>query len=556
VKFFEAARPSGGRQGVVHDVIAGVTLASMNVPQLLGYARIAGMPLVSGLYTALLAPIAFAALGSSRHLVVAADSGTAAILAAALSHIAEPGSQQYSALAATTALLTAGMLLLARIFKLGFLADFLSRTVLVGFLTGVGVQVAVAMLGDMLGIAISARNTIEQGWELARGVPHVNVPTLILSTIVVVTILLGRWIAPRTPVTLGLVIASIAASRAWDLAALGMATIGPIPGGLPSLKPLLATWSALPQLVPVAASCFVVIIAQSAATSRAIATRYQERVDGDADILGLSAANAVAAISGAFVVNGSPTQTAMANRAGGRSQLTQIVFAGCVLVVLLALTRPLQYLPRCVLAAIVFTIAIGMVDVAALRAMRPESPGEFKLALTTAAAVAFIGVEQGVLLAIVLSLLRHVRQSYRPHTEVLQHDPIRGWVTVPATPGHQTEPGLVLYRFGANLFYANANRFADEAHALVDGAPDPVRWLVIEADAIGDVDYTAARVVLMLIGDLRRQKVGIAFARVSETLRADMDRHGVTASIGAEYLFATRHDALAAVRVSTSPKSD
>ncbi len=552
---FEAARPCGGRRGVVRDVMAGVTLASMNVPQLLGYARIAGMPLVSGLYTALLAPIAFAALGSSRHLVVAADSGTAAILAAALGRMADPGSPQYLSLAATTALLTAGMLLLARIFRLGFLADFLSRTVLVGFLTGVGVQVAVAMLGDMLGVAINARNTTEQAWELARGIPHLSVPTLILSSLVVVTILLGRRIAPRIPFGLILVVASIAASRAWNLAALGMATIGPIPGGLPSLGPLLASWREVPQLVPVAASCFVVIMAQSAATARALATRYQERIDEDADILGLSAANAAAAISGAFVVNGSPTQTAMADRAGARGQLAQIVFAGCVLVVLLALTGPLQYLPRSVLAAIVFTIAIGMVDIATLRAMRPESPGEFKLALITTAAVAFIGVEQGVLLAIVLSLLRHVRQSYRPHTEVLQHDPSRGWVTLPATPGNQTEPGLVLYRFGANLFYANANHFADEARALVGGAPDPVCWLVIEADAIADVDYSAARVVLTLIGDLHRQKVGIAFARVSESLRADMDRHGVTAAIGAAHLFSTRHDALMAVRGSASAKS-
>jgi sulfate permease, SulP family len=556
VTLFEAARPRGGWRAAARDALAGVTLASMNVPQLLGYARIAGMPLVSGLYTALLAPIAFAAFGSSRHLVVAADSGTAAILAAALSRMAELGSPHYLSLAATTALLTAGMLLVARIFRLGFLADFLSRTVLVGFLTGVGVQVAVAMLGDMLGVAIHSRNTMEQAWELARGLPHLSVPTLSLSSLVVVAILVGRRIAPRIPVALIVVVASIATSHAWNLAALGMATIGPIPGGLPSLGPLLAAWNEVPQLLPVAASCFVVIMAQSAATARALAARYQERIDEDADILGLSAANAAAAISGAFVVNGSPTQTAMADRAGARSQLTQIVFAVCVLVVLLALTGPLQYLPRCVLAAIVFTIAIGMVDIATLRAMRPESRGEFRLAVFTAAAVAFIGVEQGVLLAIVLSLLRHVRQSYRPHTEVLQYDQSRGWVALPATPGHQTEPGLVLYRFGASLFYANANRFADEAGALVSGAPSPVRWLVIEADAIADVDYTAARVVLALIGDLHRHKVGIAFARVTESLRADMNRHGVTAAIGAEHLFSTRHDALMAVHNSGSSKSD
>jgi MFS superfamily sulfate permease-like transporter len=224
------------------------------------------------------------------------------------------------------------------------------------------------------------------------------------------------------------------------------------------------------------------------------------------------------------------------------------VFAGCVLLVLVALTAPLQYLPRCVLAAIVFTIAIGMVDVATLRAMRLESPGEFKLAVITALAVALIGVEQGILLAIALSLLRHVRQSYRPHISVLQSDPSQGWMMVPAVPGNETEPGLILYRFGADLFYANANRFADDALALVQGAPSPVRWLVVEADAITNLDYTAARVIVLLLHELAGKNVQLAFARVCPSLRADMDRHGVTAAIGAAKLFPNRHGALAAAR--------
>jgi sulfate permease, SulP family len=533
------------------DIVAGVTLAAMNIPQLLGYARIAGMPLVTGLYTALLVPIAFAALGSSRHLVVAADSGTAAILAGALSQMTQPGSPQYLSLAATTALLTAGMLLLARIFKLGFLADFLSRTVLVGFLTGVGVQVAIAMLGDMLGIDVKARNTALQLWQVVHGIPHLSLPTLVISVIVVAAIVVGRRMAPRIPVALVAVVGSIVFGWSWGLTALGVTTIGPVTGGLPAFGLPLASWGETLKLIPVAASCFVVIIAQSAATSRALATRYQERVDEDADILGLAFANVAAALSSAFVVNGSPTQTAMADRAGARSQLAQIVFAGCVLVVLLALTDPLQYLPRCVLAAIVFTIAIGMIDVATLRAMRPESPGEFRLALVTAGAVAVIGVEQGVLLAIALSLFRHVRQSYQPHTAVLKVDAARGWITAPATPGHQTEPGLILYRFGADLFYANATHFSEELRALVDRAPNPVRWLVIESDAITNLDYTAARVVLVLIEELAKQKIGIVFARVSASFRADMDRHGVTTAVGADKIFDTRHQALAAVGSST-----
>jgi MFS superfamily sulfate permease-like transporter len=519
----------------------------MNIPQLLGYARIAGMPLVAGLYTALLAPVAFAMFGSSRHLVVAADSGTAAILAGALTRMAAPGSAHYLSLAATTALLAAGMLLLARLFKLGFLADFLSRTVLVGFLTVVGVQVAIAMLPDMAGVAVKAANTVILVWQIGRALPGSSMPALVLSLVVVAATLGGRRLAPRLPVSLVLVVATIAASRAWNLTAHGLATIGPVRGGLPALGLPLASWSETLQLLPVAASCFVVIIAQSAATARAVAARYEERTDEDADILGLAIANGAAALSGAFVVNGSPTQTAMADRAGARSQVAQIVFAGCVLVVLAALTSPLQYLPRCVLAAIVFTIAIGMIDVTTLRAMRVESPGEFKLAVVTAAAVAIVGVEEGVLLAITLSLLRHVRQSYRPHTAVLQYSPARGWTAVPAVPGQQTESGIILYRFGADLFYANATGFADEVRSLVAGAPLPVRWLVVEADAITNIDYSAARVVLLLIAELARQEVGIAFARVSTSLRADMDRHGVTAALGTDKLFASRHEALTVV---------
>lgn len=546
LKLFQAARPGDGRRGALGDALAGVALASMSIPQLLGYARIAGTPLITGLYTALLAPIAFAALGSSRHLVVAADSGTAAILAAALGTMAPLGSLHYLSLAATTALLTGGMLLLARLFRLGFLADFLSRTVLVGFLTGVGIQVAIAMLPDMLGIEVSTRNTALQLWQVARGTSHLNELTLMLAALVVAGILAGRRLAPRIPIAFALVIGAIAASRAFHLAAMGVSTLGAVSGGLPSFGLPRVTWSEVLQLLPVALSCFVVIIAQSAATARAIAARYEERTDEDADILGLAIANAAAALSGTFVVNGSPTQTAMADRAGARSQLAQLVLAGCVVIVLIALTGPLQYLPRAVLAAIVFTIAIGMVDIATLRAMRLESPGEFDLAVVTAAAVALIGVEQGVLLAIALSLLRHVRQSYRPHTAILKSDPVQGWITVPAVPGHETEPGLMLYRFGADLFYANANRCADELLALVEGAPHPVAWVVIEADAITNLDYTAARVIVLLLQELRRRNIHLAFARVSASLRADMDRHGVTASIGTDNLFSSRHGALAA----------
>ena len=238
----------------------------------------------------------------------------------------------------------------------------------------------------------------------------------------------------------------------------------------------------------------------------------------------------------------------MAERAGARSQLAQLVFAAVVLLVLLFLTGPLQYLPRCVLAAIVFTIAIGMIDLKGLRDIRRESPGEFDLAVITAVAVVAIGVEVGILLAIALSLFRHVRHSYRPHTMMLAPDAAGRWLPVPVAPGKQTEPGLIVYRFGADLFYANHNRFADDVHTLVEHAPTPVRWFIVDAGAITAIDYSAARSIRELLDDLARQRVVMIFARVSPYLRSDMDRHGITAAIGETRVFATLHEAVAAVR--------
>lgn len=530
------------------DAFAGVTLASMNIPQVLGYTRIAGTPVVTGLYTVLLPLVAFAVFGSSRHLVVAADSATAAIFSSSLSRMAPLASEKYMALVGMLTLLTAGLLLLARVFKLGFLADFLSRTVLVGFLTGVGIQVGIAMLGGMLGVNVISHRTLGQLWEVVRGAPALSPQTTALSIFVVASILLGRRFAPRFPVSLVVVVGTIAASAWFHLSKHGFAVIGPVPGGLPSLKWPDANWRETLDLLPVAGSCFVMIIAQSAATSRVYATIFKERVDEDADILGIAAANAAAAVSGAFVVNGSPTQTAMADQAGARSQVAQLAFAAVVLVVLLFLTGPLQYLPHCVLASIVFTIAVGMVNVQGLRDIRRESPGEFLLALFTAAAVPAIGVEQGILLAIALSLVQHVRHSYQPHTMVLAPGVTGRWEPAPATPGSQTEPGLIIYRFGADLFYANADRFADEVRSLVDKAPASVRWFVLDAGTVTDLDYSAARTVRDLLGELTAKNVAVMFARVNTYLRADLDRHGISAKLGEARIFATLHEAIDATR--------
>ncbi|WP_028225124.1 SulP family inorganic anion transporter [Paraburkholderia ferrariae] len=544
---FKGVRPLT-RASALRDSLAGVMLASMNVPQLLGYARIAGMPAVTGLYAGFLPLVAFACFGASRHLVVAADSATATIFASRLSTMAAPGSAEYVALAGMTALLTALMLLIARVFRLGFLADFLSRTVLVGFLTGVGVQVGIAMLGDMLGLTVSSRRTVVQLGQIVKQLPHLHWPTFAIAAAVVALILVFKHYRPRWPVPLVTVVAGIAFSASLNFAAHGISIMGPVAGGLPPFSFPAVGWFQVMDLLQVAASCFVIIVAQSAATSRAFAQQYHERTDDDANLLGLAAANVAAGLSGAFVVNGSPTQTAMGDSAGARSQFAQLVFAGVVLLVLLFASRWLQYLPHCVLAAIVFTIAVGLVHIGQLIDIRKESRGEFRLAVTTAIAVVVIGVENGILIAIGLSLLRHVRHSYRPHTMVLVPNEQGRWLPETSQPGMQTAPGLIVYRFGADLFYANDHLFVDEVKLLVDSAPATVRCLVVDATAITDLDYSAGRSVNDLCEELEHRGIKVVFGRVNRYLRADMDRHGITPVVGAGNIYQTLHEALAAAR--------
>lgn len=544
MKLFPGIRPLSRTRGW-RDVLSGVSLAAMDIPQLLGYARIAGMPAVAGLYTALLPLVAFGLFGASRHLVVAADSATATIFSSRLSDTAPSGSAEYLALAAGVALLTAGMLLIARLLKLGFLADFLSRTVLAGFLAGVGVQVALAMGGDLLGIEVTARDSVHQALYLASHLQQAHGPTLALSLSLVVVLLAAKRWCPHLPVPLLVLVGCIAASASFDLAGLGITVLGPIAGGLPSLVLPRLAWHQWLDLLPIAFACFVMIIAQASAASRVFADRYQEHDDQNANLLGLAAANAAAAVSGAFVVNGSPTQTAMADQAGARSQLAQLGFAAVVALVLLFFSNWLQYLPHCVLAAVVFTIGLGLIDVKALRSMRPESPAEFRMALVTAGTVVLVGVEQGILLAMALSLLHHVRHSYRPHSQMLEPGPQGRWLARPVEYGQVTSPGLIVYRFGADLFYANENLFTEQVNQLVDRAPGELHWFIIDAGAITSLDYSAARALGELCRRLQEKGIRLAFGRVNDYLRQDLERHGITALVPPQYILPTLHEALA-----------
>jgi SulP family sulfate permease len=529
------------------DIMAGITLAALGIPEVMGYTKIIGTPVITGLYTLLLPVVVFALFGSSRHLVVSADSATAAIVAAGLASLSfAANTSKYVALTSLVGLVAAGTLLLARILRLGFLADFLSRTVLVGFLSGVGVQVALGQLHGMLGIEKGGHGSIPQLLFTFQHLPQTKLTSLLIALAVVGVMVGCKMFAPRFPGALLAVIGMIAASAFFHWGDQGVRVVGAVPSGLPRLGLPDVTWSDVILVLPITLSCFIVILAQSAATSRAYALRYRDRFSQDADLVGLALANAAAGCSSTFVVNGSPTKTAMVDSAGGRSQWSHLTTATVVLLVILFLTRPLSFLPEAVLAAIVFLIGVKLVDLRGLSEIRRERPTEFAVALVTAATVVVLGVKEGIILAVVLSLLQHVRQSYRPHTAVILHDVADHWRMEDAVPGRMTKPGLVIFWFGADLYYANADFFSRQVRSLVEESPSPVRWLVIDATAITGIDFSAGRAVAELQQDLAKAGVVLAVVFVPVSHDVSLEQMGLKDLIGANRIFDSRRACLEA----------
>jgi SulP family sulfate permease len=543
---------SGGRPHLAGDLLGGATLAALGIPEVLGYAKIAGMPVVTGLYTLLLPLAVFALLGSSRHLVVAADSATAAILSASLAGLAVAGSTRYVQLAGFVALLAGGLLLLARVARLAFVANFLSRTVLVGFLTGVGIQVAVGQLPDLLGVAAAGSGTVGRLWDTMRALPRARRDTVAVSLAVILVVVGIRRVTRKAPGALIAVIGAIVVSRAFDLASHDVAVLGAVPQGLPRLTLPAMNAQDAAALLGTAASMFVVILAQSAATSRAYASKYDEPFSEETDLVGLGAANVAAAFSGAFVVNGSPTKTQMVDGAGGRTQLASLTTAVVILIVLLLLTGPLGSLPIAALAAVVLLIAVELVDVRGMRRILAARRHEFAVALLTAAAVVVLGVEDGIVVAVVASIIDHLRHSYHPRNSLLVKSPAGHWQPVPVLPGARTEEGLVVYRFGTSLYYANASRLLDDV-ATLTGQGGPLKWMILDGAAIGDIDYTAAAVLARIIGHLHERRIMFVVTSLLAPVREQLPRYGITAALGPDAFFDTPGEALEAFRAGVAP---
>ena len=552
IALFEGVRPVDGKR-IPMEVVAGITLACLAIPEVMGYTSIAGMPVITGLYTIVLPVILFALLGSSRHLVVGADSASAAIMAAGLAGLATTASPQYVALAGMLALMVGVLLLLARILRLGFLADFLSRTVLIGFLTGVGIQVACGQFSGLFGIPKTGDNPISQVVNTFKDWSEVSWSTFAVSAAVIIVIAVGGRLVKRVPWALLAVIGAIVASWAFDLSTHGVSTLGTVPSGLPSFA-----WPGIPsadlaKLVGTAVSIFVVVLAQSAATSRAYAAKFDDEFDENIDLIGLSAASFGAGLTGTFVVNGSPTKTAMVDHAGGRTQLSQLTMVAVVIVVLLFLTVPLGYMPNAVLAAVVFLIGVELVDVKNMRRILRLRRWEFAVALVTALTVLFVGVEQGIILAIVISIVVHLRHSYKPYDRLLAPTADGDWSDTPLQSGVQAAPGLLIYRFGASLYYANAARFGAEVRTLFREAATPVRWFCLDASNLADIDFSGSAVLRAVIEELGKHDVTFVVCNVTDPVRRELERDGLVGLLGEGHIFSGAAAMLRAYQAQSPP---
>lgn len=542
ISVFEGILPVDGSQ-VVANLVAGVTLAALAIPEVMGYTKISGTPVITGLYTMLIPMVLYACFGSSRHLVVGADSATAAILASSLTTMAIiPGSDEWLALAGLLALMAAGFLFLARIAKLGFLSDFLSRTVLVGFLSGVGIQVAAGEIAGMLGLSSERHSsTIQKLIALLHNLGQTNVASLWVAVSVVVLVIGLRKISKKIPGALIAVVGSIIVSWMFGFERLGVRVLGYVPGGLPRIgfPAVPVDINLVEKLVPTAFAMFVVILAQSAATSQAYAARYNERFDENTDLVGLCLANVGAGLSGTFVVNGSPTKTQMVESAGGHSQLAQLASSFVVILVLLFFTAPLAYMPEAVLSAMVFLIGLELVDIAGMKKIYAERPWEFWVALITAAVVVLVGAEQSILLAIVLSLVVHTRHGYRVSNMLIVQDKTAGWLQQPVRSAVQVESGLMIYRFMHNMYYANSQLLQNEVIGLVRNGTPPLSWFCIDAAAVNDVDFTAAETLRALHGNLTSLGIKLVMCNVIETVRDELDRSKLTELLGRDSFFST-----------------
>lgn len=531
------------------DALAGVTVAAYLVPQVMAYAGVAGLPPVTGLWAVLPAIVLYALIGSSRLLSVGPESTTALMTAVAVGPLAGGDPGRYAVLAAALAVVVGLLCLMAWAVRLGFLADLLSRPVLVGYLAGVALIMIVDQLTRLTGVRTTGTDFLPKLYSFVLNLAHVHWPTvcLTLAVLAVLFALPRYWhLVPRP--LLALVLATVVVAAFGLDERYGIAVIGSVPSGLP--LPELPPLGDLPQLVVPALGVLIVGYSDVILTARAFADRADpQSLDPNRELLALGAANLGAGVLHGFPVSSSASRTALAQSSKARSQAYSLFAALAVLLVLLFLGPLLAHTPSAVLGAIVVYAAVRLIEVGEFRRLAAFRRRELLLALGCLMGVLALGILYGVLVAVALSVVELLARVARPHDAVEGMVPgLAGMHDVDDYPTARTVPGLLIYRYDSPLFFANAENFRRRALAAVDGQEPPARWFVLNTEANVEVDVTALDAVDALRQELGHRGIVFALARVKQELREDLDAYGLTASVGAGRIYPTLPTALEAYR--------
>jgi high affinity sulfate transporter 1 len=530
------------RDWLPSDLVAGLVLTALLVPVGMGYAQAAGLPPITGLYATIVPLVAYAIFGPSRVMVLGPDSSLAAVIAAIVLPLAGRDPERAVALAGLLAILTGIVILAAGVLRLGFVTELLSRPVQLGYLYGIAVTIVVGQLPKLFGFSIDGHGLLPEARDFVQGLARgrTNGAALAVGLMGIVAILGVRRRWPRVPGVIVAVGLGIVAVVAFDLTDRGVQVVGVLPRGLPSPAIPDVRLEDLPLLFSGALGIALVTVADTTVLSQSLASRRGEVVDANQELVALGAANLSAGAFQGFPISSSSSRTPVAIAAGARTQLTPLVGAVTIALLLVAAPGALRNLPQPILGAVVITAALGLVDPEAVRHLYRVRRSEFVLWLAAFVGVALLGVLVGIATAIVLSLGDFIRRAWRPHDAVLgREDELKGYHDLERHPAGRQVPGLLLYRFDAPLFFANAGEFRRRVRELLATTTPRVRWLVVAAEPITDVDTTAAAVLGELLVELRQRAVTVAFAEMKGPVKDRLRRYGLYDQVGDERFFPT-----------------
>ncbi len=535
------------RSWLSRDLVAGVVLVTLLVPQGMAYAELAGLPAITGLYTTVICLIAYALVGPSPILVLGPDSSLGPMIAATILPLAAGSQEMAIALAGMLALMVGLVTVGAGAAKLGFVADLLSNPVRTGYLAGLAVTIFVSQLPKLFGFSTDASGLLAEAAAFARGLDATNPWALAIGLLSLAIILGLKRLSPRTPGILIAVVVAIGVSLVLDLASRGVSVIGVLPQGFPLPTFPAAPVEDLPLLFAAAVGISLVAIGDTISVSGGFAARAGYEVDGNQELAGIGAANLAAGLFSGFAVSTSGSRTAVAFQSGAKTQLTGLVAAALVIAMLLFVPGLVQAMPQPVLAAVVIAASISLFDVAELRRLFDVRKTEFALAVACGLGVMFIGVLEGIVVAVALSVVYIFKRAWAPYSAVLGKDPeIPGWHDTVRFPDALQIPGLLIVRWSAPLFFANANQFRDRIRELVAAQSPAPRWVLVAAEPITDIDTTAGAMLVDLDLELNSQGIHLAFAELQSGVRDTIVRYGLLRTIEQGHLYRSVTEGVAA----------